>query len=338
MSTASASSSSAPAWQWCLKAPCDPAQVADCHWHNYGDSVNEDIENAFRQQATKVWIKVMDTSYRIILRSTREVLQGEGCGWMTPYDGFFVQADETGHRCRYVRRLTQPTVQENRTSDESGVCSICLRAFRATEYAACQPWDCVHRFHCICAQEWMNKQKAQEQPYGCPHCRKTNLAEGRPLEPWTQGCERKRRRNVRKGNLTDEQRKLEMELALAAFAGDEARVGTLLEEGVHANADNAEGSEEGATSLMSAALQGHLDICRMLLQQSADPNEAGGSGLTALMVAGIAGNVGIVRFLLEQRADPMAVSDTNCTALDFVQQCDPDEQEICDILRNAAGR
>jgi ankyrin repeat protein len=60
---------------------------------------------------------------------------------------------------------------------------------------------------------------------------------------------------------------------------------------------------EGVTSLMSAASQGHTEICRLLIGKGLSVNTVAKSGGTALMFAASGGHYNTTQLLLESGAD-----------------------------------
>jgi ankyrin repeat protein len=103
-------------------------------------------------------------------------------------------------------------------------------------------------------------------------------------------------------------------------------------------------------ALMFAALAGHTQLCKMLIEKSADVNKTGWTPLhyaatkgqvdiirllrehhayidaespnksTPLMLAAMYGTVEAVKFLIEEGADVSLKNDQNLTALDFAKQ------------------
>ena len=66
---------------------------------------------------------------------------------------------------------------------------------------------------------------------------------------------------------------------------------------------------------MDAALYGHLEVVRLLLEAGADQNVARQNGATALMDAAIYGHSKVVRLLLEAEADQNTATQDGTTAL-----------------------
>ena len=100
------------------------------------------------------------------------------------------------------------------------------------------------------------------------------------------------------------------ELVLAARAGDQGRVQSLLSSGAEVNARD----EEGSTALMFAALQADKNMVQALLAAGADPNLRDANGETALLL-GAGHSAEIVRALLAAGADPNLADGEGQTAL-----------------------
>jgi ankyrin repeat protein len=91
-------------------------------------------------------------------------------------------------------------------------------------------------------------------------------------------------------------------LHLAAMNGHLEIVKLLLEHGADVNAKTKEGY--GYTALHSAASNGHLEIVKLLLEHGADVNaKTKYGGYTALHSATMNGHLEIVKLLLEHGAD-----------------------------------
>ncbi len=100
------------------------------------------------------------------------------------------------------------------------------------------------------------------------------------------------------------------DLVVAARAGDQERVRSLLSSGAEVNARD----EEGSTALMFAALQADEKMLQALLAAGADPNLRDANGETALLL-GAGHGVEIVRALLAAGADPNLADGEGQTAL-----------------------
>ena len=96
----------------------------------------------------------------------------------------------------------------------------------------------------------------------------------------------------------------------ASFYGDNIAVSTLLAEGVDVN---SEGFYGGATSLMAASQNGHIDIVRILLANGANVDAQRDEGQTALIYATV--HPDIVKLLLDAGAETELKSILGHTAL-----------------------
>ena len=99
-------------------------------------------------------------------------------------------------------------------------------------------------------------------------------------------------------------------LSTAAFIGSEEFVVRLLSLGAD---PNAAGRYYGLNPLLSAAVQGHLSITRILLRAGADSTTD--TGKNTLMQAAEYGNTDIVAWLLDEGGDIDAVDHSGQTAL-----------------------
>ena len=88
-------------------------------------------------------------------------------------------------------------------------------------------------------------------------------------------------------------------LLKAAFAGDLAKVRTLLEKGT--DIEYQDGS--GVTALMAASSNGHKGIVQALLAKGAETDLQNKNGVTALYIASQNGHEGIVQALLDKGAE-----------------------------------
>lgn len=84
-------------------------------------------------------------------------------------------------------------------------------------------------------------------------------------------------------------------LILAASAGREKVVNTLLTEGANVNAT----TDNGHSALQYAASKNWVSICELLLDKGADVNIADKRGATPLHRSASKGNIAIVKLLLE---------------------------------------
>lgn len=107
-----------------------------------------------------------------------------------------------------------------------------------------------------------------------------------------------------KKDKSSEQTKLDTDLLEFAFDGETDEVTTLLQKG----ADPLARDGRGHMPLSEAAVQGHLETVRALLDWKApigsDPNAYGSDGRTALHRAAFQGHAGTVQLLLERGSDP----------------------------------
>ena len=85
----------------------------------------------------------------------------------------------------------------------------------------------------------------------------------------------------------------------AAERGDETAVESFFEAGADIHERNR--YREGRTPLMLAAKNGHIGVCKLLLNKGADVNFKGPAGITALHAAVEAGEEEVVRYLLTVR-------------------------------------
>jgi hypothetical protein len=97
----------------------------------------------------------------------------------------------------------------------------------------------------------------------------------------------------------------------AAQSGNTPAILDLLKKGLDVNARD---DLYGRTILMHAALFGHMDVVRLLIDKGADVNAATKNGTTALLLSAGKGNAEIAGFLLDKGADVNA-NDGNGTAL-----------------------
>ncbi len=106
-------------------------------------------------------------------------------------------------------------------------------------------------------------------------------------------------------------------LHLACFFGHEEAAALLLEHGADCNALATNGSL--LRPLHSAATQGSVAICRLLLDAGADPNSSQQSGFTALHAAALQGNVVLGALLIARGALVDARADDGRVAADFAR-------------------
>ena len=101
----------------------------------------------------------------------------------------------------------------------------------------------------------------------------------------------------------------------AVARGDLARVKQLVEEGIKVNERRHEG---GSTPLSTAALHGHLEVVRYLIQKEARVNGTNQDGNTALHVAAFLCRKGIVQLLLDNGASVHIKNGRSETPADVV--------------------
>ncbi len=77
------------------------------------------------------------------------------------------------------------------------------------------------------------------------------------------------------------------------------------------------GREDGMTCLMTAALIGHLDLCRLLIDKGADIEAKSSSGWTSLNYAARYGHIEIVRLLCDHGAEIEARTNSGWRPLHF---------------------
>lgn len=105
----------------------------------------------------------------------------------------------------------------------------------------------------------------------------------------------------------------ESPLMLAALKGYAAMCQKLI-------ARDADVNKPGWTPLHYAATGGHLEVMRMLLENSAYIDAASPNGSTPLMMASMYGTTESVKLLLEAGADPTLKNTLGLSAIDFARQ------------------
>lgn len=142
-----------------------------------------------------------------------------------------------------------------------------------------------------------------------------------------------------KEQKSKEQIKLDEELLELAFDGELEEVKKLLEKG----ADQMAKDGRGNTALSEAAVKGHVDTVRVLLDWKAptgsDPNCVGGDGRTPLHRAAFGGYIETVELLLSRGSDPRLKDRNGETAFDLGST--PECQELIkgfDIARTETLR
>ena len=71
----------------------------------------------------------------------------------------------------------------------------------------------------------------------------------------------------------------------------------------------------GDTALTTASRYGHIEICKLLIENGAEVDTADENGVTALMMASHRGHIEICRLLIEKGADVNATDEDGDTAL-----------------------
>jgi uncharacterized protein len=102
-------------------------------------------------------------------------------------------------------------------------------------------------------------------------------------------------------------------LMLAALNGDVDLVKLLITKGAEVN-------KQGWTALHYAAANGHDDIATLLLGYSADVNAPSPNGTTPLMMAARGDHLSTLKLLIAKGADINAKNQIGMTALDFAKQ------------------
>ena len=101
------------------------------------------------------------------------------------------------------------------------------------------------------------------------------------------------------------------QLISATILGDLAKIKSLLEQETDNKLVNEIPEETNLCPLMIAALMGHVEIVKFLLEMGADPNRTNAQKNTPLMFAAKRGNAAIVKNLIEKGADVNA-QNTDC--------------------------
>ncbi|XP_031344795.1 ankyrin repeat domain-containing protein 39-like [Photinus pyralis] len=122
-------------------------------------------------------------------------------------------------------------------------------------------------------------------------------------------CDNAKHTCVRHSSLSQTLDELDFERGVwpAAQFGDLKKVQKLINNGVDVDLRDS----AGYTSLHYAARNGHLDVCKFLIQSKADINAVTRSGrVTALHRACTAGQLDVVNFLIECKAN-IAIRDSD---------------------------
>jgi ankyrin repeat protein len=112
-------------------------------------------------------------------------------------------------------------------------------------------------------------------------------------------------------------------MMLAALNGDIEMVKLLIDK-------EAEINKTGWTPLHYAATNGHDDIVKLLLDNSAYIDAGSPNGTTPLMMAARGGHVSTIKLLLDEGADPSIQNQLKLSAVDFARQ--NNETAIADDL------
>lgn len=88
---------------------------------------------------------------------------------------------------------------------------------------------------------------------------------------------------------------------------------------------DADVNKPGWTPLHYAATNGHVDVMRLLLDENAYIDAASPNGTTPLMMAAHYGTAAAVKLLLESGADPTLKNELGLNALDFANQANRSE-------------
>lgn len=83
---------------------------------------------------------------------------------------------------------------------------------------------------------------------------------------------------------------------------------------------DADVNKPGWTPLHYAATNGHVEVIRLLLDENAYVDAASPNGTTPLMMAAHYGTAAAVKLLLESGADPTLKNDLELTAIDFAHR------------------
>jgi ankyrin repeat protein len=120
----------------------------------------------------------------------------------------------------------------------------------------------------------------------------------------------------------------ESALMLAAILGHTEIVKLLLDAGAPVN-------QPGWTPLIYAAARNRVDIGRMLIARGADVNAAADNGTTALMMAAREGHLQMLLMLLEHGADAKYIAPSGHSALSLAE--DRGYRDIAAVLRRAGA-
>ncbi|MBD5164387.1 MAG: ankyrin repeat domain-containing protein [Helicobacter sp.] len=133
---------------------------------------------------------------------------------------------------------------------------------------------------------------------------------------------------AKKGKHSEIIRLLNQEYFLQASKnGDIATLRKLLDFGVNVNFRDR---TNGSTALMNAAMNGHTEIVKELIDKEAGVNIQKVNGLTALMYAAASGHTEVVKDLLNNGADINLHDKDGRTALDYAKE--ERRKEIIELL------
>lgn len=121
----------------------------------------------------------------------------------------------------------------------------------------------------------------------------------------------------------------ESPLMMAALKGHTELVKKLIER-------NADVNKTGWTPLHYAATNGHLSIIELLLENHAYIDAESPNGTTPLMMAAHYGSPAAVKLLLEAGADPSLKNQLGLTAIDFANRAN--RQEAADLIAGSVRR
>ena len=117
--------------------------------------------------------------------------------------------------------------------------------------------------------------------------------------------------------MSDYVEDIHKELYEVSEADDCARVRVLL--GAGADPDKYKDEEDGVTALVGAALKGHNEVVKTLIQAKCDLNVQNKNGETALYWAAANGHRDVVISLLESGADPYIMNNEGETPIEVAK-------------------
>ena len=134
----------------------------------------------------------------------------------------------------------------------------------------------------------------------------------------------------KKTNLNITTQESENILMLAAIQNQIELAKLLIQQGAEVN-------KPGWTPLHYAASKGHIEMMRLLIENSAYLDAESPNGTTPLMMAAYYGTPPSVKLLLEEGADPLLKNKLGLSALDFAHQTKhKDSQDYIQAFINAA--